>query len=310
MKLLTHCDTHRLRAKTVIPLLSFLTSIVFIASSHASGFMDLEHAIKELRELVTKAGPGVVRVVSYDESGAESGRGSGFFIDRDGRIITNASVMKNAYSAEVFSRTNHYKDVVVLNRDESFDAALIQVKAVGEEPLEIDPDFKTRRGERVVVIGRSADLNITVSEGIIEDVSDTGTSPQIIAFEMTEPIESFEKSKDGPLFNMSGKVIGLSSRDILNRVEADSIVGTPFGIKAISIHSITTFISGPEQQERLHPAKGRIWLKWITRTLESAVLTGYIALYTMGPTKIIAIFIIAMIIIYIIQWVYHHIRRI
>jgi S1-C subfamily serine protease len=130
----------------VVAIISFslLSPLILdsTSTSNTSGFMDLEVSIKELQQIVDKTRPGVVMVIVYDDSGAESGRGSGFFIDKEGRIIMNESIMNGAYSAEIFSKSNHYDDVVILNRDRDIDLALIQVKTNDEIPLELDFDYK------------------------------------------------------------------------------------------------------------------------------------------------------------------------
>ena len=58
-----------------------------------------------------KASPGIVTIIAYDITGTVSGKGSGFFIDRKGLILTNADIMKDAYSAEVISESNRYNSV-------------------------------------------------------------------------------------------------------------------------------------------------------------------------------------------------------
>jgi S1-C subfamily serine protease len=100
---------------------TFLFSFAIVNRTDASdfsGFMDLESAIKALEMQVVKARRSIVMIVAYNKTGEESGRGSGIFIDSEGRIITNALVMKDAYSAEVFRGPHHYKEVVILNRRE------------------------------------------------------------------------------------------------------------------------------------------------------------------------------------------------
>lgn len=287
-------------------LLSFCAS-----ASNASSFMDLELSIKELEQIVEKASPGVVMVVSYDDSGAESRRGSGFFIDREGRIITNASIMKDAYSAEVLSRSNHYDDVIILNRDETLDFALIQVKATGEAPLELDFDYKIEPGERVVAIGRSSDLKKTVSEGIIISLDNTGEISGLIDLQTTTPILSFRKSKDGPLLNMSGKVIGVTSTAIADNQNFDEIPRMPDyqNIKAISLDSIKPFLSKPDSTEHLQRAKSKIWSRWFLRWLKTAAVTGFITLYGIGFSKLMAIVFIIIVIISIIQWLYFKLKK-
>jgi len=114
---------------------------------------------------VRKARKSIVTVITYDRSGVKRS-GSGFIVDNEGRIITNASVMKNAYAAEVFSESAHYKKVMLLNSNKGTDLALLQINAVNEVPIGIDYEYKTRPGDRIIVLGKPSGFHITVSEGL------------------------------------------------------------------------------------------------------------------------------------------------
>ena len=50
-------------------------------------------------EIVETVSPAIVKIVTFDTNGSEAGQGSGFFISQEGAILTNAHVVKNAYSA-------------------------------------------------------------------------------------------------------------------------------------------------------------------------------------------------------------------
>ncbi|GBD96869.1 MAG TPA: serine protease [Nitrospirae bacterium] len=290
-----------------------LLSTVFSHNASASdtaGFMDLERSIKELKQIVKKTTPGVVTVVAYDDSGAESGRGSGFFIDTQGRIITNSSVLKDAYSAEVFSKSNYYDDVIILNRDEGLDFALIQVKAAGEVYLEPDFGYKIEPGERVVVIGRSADLGKTVSEGLVSSLSNIEERAELIKIQTTTPILSYRAGKDGPLLNMAGKVIGVTGTGF---PESEGFEPLPWPdnqeIKAVSLRSIKSLLSGQGEFEHLQRAKSGIWSQWFIRSIKTAAITGFITLYDIGFPKLMAIVFVIIVIISIIQWLYLKLKK-
>jgi S1-C subfamily serine protease len=272
-------------------------------ASHASGFMDLELSIKELQQLVEKTSPSLVMVVSYDDSGAESGRGSGFFIDRKGLIITNASTVKGAYSAEVLSRSRQYDNVMILHKDDLLDFALIQVKAAEERPLELGFDYEVTPGERVVVIGKSPDLNKTVSEGLIISIEDKS---KLMEIQTTKPLLSFSESKDGPLLNMSGKVIGVMSTAVSESKNMDVIPRMPDyqNFKAVSVTLIKQFISKQGNAERLQPARSKIWSSWVMRWMQTAAISTFIFLYSMGFPKLMALAFIIILIISTIQWLF------
>jgi S1-C subfamily serine protease len=172
---------------------TFLFSFVIVNRTDASdfsGFMDLESAIKALEMQVVKARRSIVMIVAYNKTGEESGRGSGIFIDSEGRIITNALVMKDAYSAEVFRGPHHYKEVVILNRREDLDLAIIQVKATNVTPVELDVESEVKTGERVIVVGKSSPSDTTVSEGLISTISSIGETIELVEIETLKSLLS------------------------------------------------------------------------------------------------------------------------
>ena len=155
---------------TIILLLAssylFVTTISYAAeATELFGFMDLESSIKDLQQKVEKVRKSTVLVVAYDKSGIVSKFGSGFLIDNKGRIITNALIMKDAYSAKVYSKSNQYEKVTILNRIESIDLMLLEVNEVNEAPIELDYKSKVKPGDRVFIVGKSSKLTTTVSEG-------------------------------------------------------------------------------------------------------------------------------------------------
>ena len=293
----------------ILAVIAFCVMLSYCPSaSYASGFMDLELSIKELQQLVEKTGPSLVLVVSYDDSGMETANGSGFFIDRRGVIITNASVIKGAYSAEVLSDSKKYDDIIILHRDEAMDLALIQVKADGVTPLELDFEYDIKPGERVAVIGKSPDLKKTVSEGLISSVDEKS---EIIEIQTTRPLLLFRPSKDGPLLDMSGKVIGIMSTAISKSLTIDDIPRMPDynNFKAVGTPSIKKFISRQSNVEHLHPAKSKIWTRWINKSLKNLALTVFVTLYTIGFPKLMAIVFIIMLIISAIQWLFVKLKK-
>ncbi len=205
--------------KRAITIFSIIVMIVlcFLPSAFAAD-------APSIANIVEKISPSIVLIVTYDSTGTEIGTGSGFFMDRERRIMTNARVIKNAYSAKVLSESNYYNDVTILGLDKDLDLALIRVKAGKESPLEFDFEYKIKHGERVVAIGRPFGLRKAVLEGLISDVSSFGESLEFI--QTTTPMPFFHTSSDGPLLNMNGKVIGVTTSTISNGASIVASIGT------------------------------------------------------------------------------------
>jgi hypothetical protein len=270
-------------------------------------FMDLESSVRELRSLVNKNSPGIVFVAVYDETGALRSSGSGFYIDNEGRIITNASIWEDAYSAEVLSDLNSYREVELLNRNEELDIALIKVKAINETPLELDFNYETNLGERVIIIGKSDGQVKTVSEGLISSFPKTEENLKFVEIQTAVSILPYQSSKDGPVLNTVGKVVGVVSNAISR--------GTWRGfnneqMNVVSLWSIKSMLSDSAHTEHLHTAKSKVWFKWFMSFLKSNFIKGFIFLYDIGSTKIIIFLSGVILIIYIIERLYNKYKKI
>ena len=311
---------HSTSLKYMLVILTLICSLLLPGnarsanSSASSGFayMDIANAVKELQRRTERASPAIVSIVAYDMTGTESGRGSGFFIDTEGRIITNAIIFTNAYSAEVASETGNYDNVSILNINDKFDLALIQIKAKNEHQLEIDYSYNLKINGRVDIIGKSDKLERTVSEGTITSISNTPEDVELIKLKRRLPISSFKESKDGPLLNSSGKVIGITTASFA----AKSIFGTKTMTftnelnNAVSAHSIETFLSSPGIIRDLQPSGSIVWHKWLLKSLKNVFIVSFLTLYTMGFSKLMQILLAVVVLISIIQWTYYKLKKI
>ena len=300
-------------SKTILSVITFLlTACLFLNNSCNAldpvdaPFMDLESSVNELRSLIKKSNSGIVSVLVYDDAGALRDSGSGFFIDNEGRIITNSAIWKDAYSAEVISDINSYSEVLVLNRNEDIDIALIKVKAADEIPLELEFNYETNLGERVIAIGKLNGQVNTVSEGVISSFPETEENLKLIEIQTAISILPYKSSKDGPVLNTTGKVVGVASNTIYDRKISD---GTWRGFNndqmyAVSLQSIKPLISESGQIEHLHRAKSKVWFRWFVSLLKSMVLTGFLYFYNIGFSKLIAFLFVIVIIIYILELLY------
>lgn len=284
----------------------FLNNSCIALETGEASFMDFESSVKELRSLINKNSPGVVSLAVYDDTGALRSSGSGFFIDSEGRIITNASIWKDAYSAEVLSGFNSYSEVLLLNRNEDIDIALIKVKAVNEIPLELDFNHESNLGERVIIIGKLNGQVNTVSEGVISSFPTTEKTLKLIEIQTAMSILPYQSSKDGPVLNTGGKVIGIASNTIFDKKISDEIWrgSNNDQIYAVSLQSIKPLLSESGHIEHLHRAKSKVWVSWFVSSLKSMVLTGVLYFYDIGFSKILAFLFIMLVIIYIIELLY------
>lgn len=300
-------------SKVFITFITFLlTSCVLLDNSFSAlgtdtvSFMDLESSVKELRSLINKNSPGIVYIEVYDDTGALRNSGSGFFIDNEGRIITNASIWKGAYSAEVLSDSNSYSEIIITNRNEDLDIALIKVKAVNEIPLDLDFNYVINLGERVILIGKLNGQVSTVSEGLISSFPKTEQDLNLMKIQTAVSILPYQSSKDGPVLNTAGKVIGVASNTILDkRISHGNWRGfNNDQMYAVSLQSIKSLFKDSAHTEHLYTAKSKVWFKWFMSSMKSKIIKGFLYLYDIGFSKIVMYLFVMIFIIYIAELLY------
>ncbi len=164
---------------------------------------------ENLPALIKKAEPSIVVIVTYDKEGNLLGQGTGFFINQDGDVVTNAHVLEGANRAVV--KTTDGKEHAVqriLAEDPEGDLVRVSVEIPKEvvRPLPVSAGLP-EVGERVMIIGTPLGLDKTVSDGIVSAVRDVPAFGKII--QVTAPISP--GSSGSPVINMKGEVIGIAT---------------------------------------------------------------------------------------------------
>ncbi len=144
----------------------------------------------------------------------ERGTGSGFILDANGTILTNAHVVEGADEVTVTLKDGRELRGEVMGEDPLTDVAVIKIDASNLPTVSIGDSDALRPGEWAIAIGNPLGLDNTVTAGII---SATGrTSAQIrVADKLVEFIQTDAAinpgNSGGPLLNDSGEVIGVNT---------------------------------------------------------------------------------------------------
>lgn len=126
----------------------------------------------ELKDLARQTKPSVVLLQVYDGLGKDVGSGSGFFVSRDGWIVTNHHVIDGAGIVEAQLADGRSLPVLgILAQDADNDLAVVKVDGLDHQALPLAPtSLDTEVGERVVVLGGPLGWASTLSEGIVSAV--------------------------------------------------------------------------------------------------------------------------------------------
>jgi serine protease Do len=137
--------------------------------------------------------------------------GSGFFIDRDGDIITNNHVVADTDKIEVRLSDKRSFEAEIVGRDPKTDLALIRVKGKGPFPyLELGDSDRINVGDWVVAVGNPFGLENTVTAGIISAKQrNIGAGPYDDFLQTDASINP--GNSGGPLLNLEGEVIGINT---------------------------------------------------------------------------------------------------
>ena len=138
------------------------------------------------------------------------GSGSGFIIGADGRILTNAHVVKDADEIVVTLSDNREFKAKVLGLDERTDVALIEIEAKGLPTVHLGDSDKIEVGEWVLAIGAPFGMSYTATQGIVS-ATERQLRETYVPFIQTDAAVNPGNS-GGPLFNAQGEVIGINSQ--------------------------------------------------------------------------------------------------
>ena len=141
--------------------------------------------------------------------------GSGFLVDNDGHILTNAHVVEGAKRVDVQLGDGDTQQAQIVGTDPSTDIALLKVdNTEGANPLPLADSSKVQVGDPVVAIGNPFGLDRTVTTGIVSALQRQIQAPN--GFSISDVIQTDAAinpgNSGGPLIDGAGQVIGINSQ--------------------------------------------------------------------------------------------------
>ena len=194
-------------------------------------------ATTNINAIYAKAAPGVVQIR------AGNGSGTGFVIDADGTIVTNAHVVGGASSVQVrFEDGKALVDATVSGTDPSSDLAVVKVDPADAPkltPLALADSDDVRVGDAVVAIGYPLGLDRTATAGIVSGLGRQIEAPN--GFSIDEVIQTDAPinpgNSGGPLLDARGRVIGVNSQ-IATAGAGGGNVGIGFSVPANTVRDV------------------------------------------------------------------------
>jgi S1-C subfamily serine protease len=172
------------------------------------------------------------------------GIGSGFIIQSNGLILTNAHVVDGADTVTVTLKDGRDFTGRVVGRDELTDVAVVKIQANNLPTVTLGNSEQLRPGDWAIAIGNPLGLDNTVTVGIISATnrsgSDVGAPNRRINFIQTDAAINPGNS-GGPLLNQQGQVIGINTA-IIGRAQ-----GLGFAIPINTAQQIANQLIAPRQ---------------------------------------------------------------
>ncbi|MEA4965716.1 MAG: trypsin-like peptidase domain-containing protein [Oscillospiraceae bacterium] len=202
----------------------------------------------------------------FGQVSASASSGSGFIISEDGYIVTNYHVIEDATKLTVTLYSGDTYEATVIGYDSSNDVALLKIDATGLTPVSIGDSDDLQVGETVCAIGNPlGELTYTLTTGAISakdrEVNTDGTPISMLQTDCAIN----EGNSGGPLFDMNGNVIGITTA----KYYGDTIEGIGF---AIPINDVMSIVADLKEYGYV---KGRPYLGVTVKDLDSDTASTY-----------------------------------
>jgi putative serine protease PepD len=222
------------------------------------------------RTLYANAAPGVVDITSRGVSEPSQGAspfggpqqqqqatatGTGFVVDGKGNIVTAAHVVNGASSITVTFQDGTTRKATVLGKDDATDVAVLKVDPAGMtlHPLALGSSANLDVGDAVAAIGDPFTYDRSISTGIVSGLDRTISAPN--GFTVAHAIQTDAAlnpgNSGGPVFDASGKVIGIVDQIATNGSSQATSSGVGF---AVPIDLVRSELSGLEAGRPVHHA--------------------------------------------------------
>jgi putative serine protease PepD len=195
------------------------------------------------------AAPGVVSV----QAGVASG--TGFVVNRDGTLVTNAHVIGTNDTARVsFGDSGRTIEAEVLGTDVSSDLAVLRVDPGSVDrlrPLPLADSDRVRVGDGVVAVGNPFGLDRTATAGIVSAVGREIRAPD--GFQIDHVIQTDAPinpgNSGGPLLDARGRVIGVNTQ-IATGGTSQGNVGIGFAVPSNTVREVLPALARGERIRR------------------------------------------------------------
>ncbi|MGI9538847.1 MAG: S1C family serine protease [Miltoncostaeaceae bacterium] len=196
---------------------------------------------RTIQQIVKETSPSIVTVTSVGDDAPQLG--SGFVIDRHGRILTNDHVLADEGVARVSFEDGTVREAEILGRDPSTDLAVLEVDELpaSTKPVPLGSSSSLTVGDDVVAIGNPFGLERTATTGIVSGLKRNINAPDGFPIQNTIQTDAAidRGNSGGPLLDAAGRVVGINSQ--INTRDGDND-GVGFAIPVDTVRPVAESI--------------------------------------------------------------------
>ena len=189
-------------------------------------------------KIYAQASPAVVSIRT------DVGSGTGFLIDTNGTLVTNAHVVGNADRVVVkFGPDGRSIDGQVKGADPSSDLAVVKIDPGSAprnaKPLQFADSRQVQVGDTAIAIGNPFGLDRTATEGIVSGIGRSIKAPN--GFSIDQVIQTDAPinpgNSGGPLLDETARVMGVNSQ-IATAGNSQGNVGIGFAVPSNTVREV------------------------------------------------------------------------
>ena len=207
-------------------------------------------------KIYAQASPAVVSIRT------DVGSGTGFLIDSNGTLVTNAHVVGNADRVVVkFGPDGRSIDGQVKGADPSSDLAVVKIDPGSAprnaKPLQFADSRQVQVGDTAIAIGNPFGLDRTATEGIVSGIGRSIKAPN--GFSIDEVIQTDAPinpgNSGGPLLDETARVMGVNSQ-IATAGNSQGNVGIGFAVPSNTVREVVPAAGEGRQDRAPVPRRG------------------------------------------------------
>jgi 2-alkenal reductase len=237
-------------------------------------------------QVVEKVGPAVVTVINEQaqDGGTNvvpTGSGSGFFLDREGHVVTNEHVVHGGQEFVVVLADGREEPATLVGADAISDVAVLKVDKPVPAVANLGNSQELLPGQPVLALGSPlGTFTNTVTEGIVSalgrTVPDEDGGPELLNLIQHDAAINPGNS-GGPLVTLDGQVVGINTLGIIDAQ------GLFFAVPAETIKRVTSDLISKGSVEypylglQLTQLDDQVILQWGMPVDEGFYVTGVVS---------------------------------